>query len=171
NGDLHIWLVHFLFLLIVNLDALHWAEGWNNHDLTQCNFHVESPRFLYFFGNLAAGNYNTAPLQPIVEDLPAADEEDIDTYGIDWKEMDHPDIRHHQATHNINADANLTDVRTTYTAHFNHVEVLDVVCALHPNEVEDLKAQLLLLSFVNNRSMDVQRLVWINALNIVEQIV
>ncbi|KAG1831889.1 hypothetical protein EV424DRAFT_1469964 [Suillus variegatus] len=69
----HIWLLHYLFLDVINEDAMEWAESWNNHVIAlhdACNARIQG-----FDGDL----------EPQDEEL-----EDPTSYGIDWDAIDDP---------------------------------------------------------------------------------
>jgi len=35
NSDAHLWLLHFLFIPMINNDAGQWAAAWNSHVLSR----------------------------------------------------------------------------------------------------------------------------------------
>ena len=54
----HLWLLHHLFLPMINHEALEWANSWNSHVITlpdQCNATPHALRFLasYKVGDVA----------------------------------------------------------------------------------------------------------------------
>ncbi|KAG1852846.1 hypothetical protein DFJ58DRAFT_660990 [Suillus subalutaceus] len=100
----HIWLLHHLFLNIINTEGLQWANSWNAHTMTLPGQRNDSPHALRFFSIISGGGRgidahgNVLPhFQPIVDDLTP---EEIDEYGIDWEAYDDHHIRHHNVEEN-----------------------------------------------------------------------
>src|SRR5882757_11355691 len=51
----HIWLLHWLFLPVINMDALAWAEAWNSHKIQLDGERRRSPRQLFLRSSIADG--------------------------------------------------------------------------------------------------------------------
>ncbi|KAF7341677.1 hypothetical protein MSAN_02066000 [Mycena sanguinolenta] len=90
--DIHIWLLHHLFLDSINEDAQEWAEAWNSHDLQIRGERMRSPRDIFLFSMIQDGPRG---LERFI-DPPDEPVEDPSTYGIDWDVIDNPSLmRHH----------------------------------------------------------------------------
>ncbi|KAF8444465.1 hypothetical protein L210DRAFT_3373081, partial [Boletus edulis BED1] len=107
NLDVHIWLLHFLFLERINQDAVQWAEAWNHHPITIHGDHPRSPRDLFFFGMLQHGIRGVDFLQP--ESGESEDIGDIQAYGIDWEAFDEDNICNHHQANSINSEEDIDD--------------------------------------------------------------
>jgi len=158
--DAHIWLLHFLFLDIINQDAIDWAEAWNNHVIAQRGSRHSSPRDMFFFGMLEQG----------VRGFDLGDEiEDVESYGIDWGDFDNSQIQTHHVTENPDsAYADNNPFLSQLPTHLNHVEVPVPDAPLSVEQIALLQNHLQSLSFFGSRSMDDYRLLWITALNTCE---
>lgn len=161
--DSHIWLLHLLFLEPINLDAMDWAQAWNNHIIGQQGGRHASPRDRFFFGMLENG----------FRGFEAADEEvaDAESYGIDWDDYEDPQIQaHHHSENPIPAHANHNPFVTQMPTHLNHVEVEIPNCPLNDAQLGYLQQELQALPFSGSRNMDDYRLLWITALHICEHV-
>ncbi|KAJ7219900.1 hypothetical protein B0H12DRAFT_1205505 [Mycena haematopus] len=49
STEVHIWLLHHLFLDSINADAQEWADAWNSHDLQIRGERTRSPRDIFLF--------------------------------------------------------------------------------------------------------------------------
>ena len=157
--DAHIWLLHYLFLDIINQDAIEWAEAWNNHILAQRRARHASPRDMFFFGMLEQG----------VRGFDLGDSiEDVESYGIDWNDFDDPQIRTHHVAENPDPSyADNNPFLSQLPTHLNHVEVSIPDAPLSMEQIALLRNYLESLPFYNSRNMDDYRLLWISALNFV----
>lgn len=55
NNSAHIWLLQHLFLLIIDTDALQWADWWNNHPIALEGKHPETPSNMWLESQLMDG--------------------------------------------------------------------------------------------------------------------
>lgn len=161
DSDSHIWLLHHLFLVPINNDALDWAQGWNGHSITLRDRRQASPRDLFFFGTLENGSRGFA----LTEE--PEDEQDILAYGIDWDAFDDPQIHAHHDAQNA-PGAVLNPFQTQNPTHMSHVEVEEPISPFTPEQLAYLDQQLYNLPFFNSRSMDDYRHLWIFALQTCE---
>ena len=79
NNVHHIWLVHYLYLSLINQQLQFFAEAWNQHKLQIRNGPNRSPADLFGFNMIVHG---------IRGDLLPEEEmgnEDIEVYGVDWE--------------------------------------------------------------------------------------
>ncbi|KDQ11295.1 hypothetical protein BOTBODRAFT_114525 [Botryobasidium botryosum FD-172 SS1] len=53
--DKHLWLLHFLFLDLINQHAQQFQEAWNHHVMELEGRHNASPRELWLFGQVEHG--------------------------------------------------------------------------------------------------------------------
>ncbi|KAJ3507942.1 hypothetical protein NMY22_g16776 [Coprinellus aureogranulatus] len=88
NNPHHIWLLHYLFLPVINQQLSFFAESWNHHRIQIRGGPNRSPADMFGFDMLVHGvrGQQLPPLQrppPQYEDhdLP---EEELEVYGIDW---------------------------------------------------------------------------------------
>ncbi|KAF8201209.1 hypothetical protein K438DRAFT_1905754 [Mycena galopus ATCC 62051] len=83
NNVAHIWLLHLLFLGIINTQLTFFAESWNQHCIQIRNGANRSPL--------------TYQLPQEEEDL---GEDELEVYGIDWQGLLDNNILHSQAQNN-----------------------------------------------------------------------
>jgi hypothetical protein len=93
--DAHIWLVHHLFLCTINQDAQDWACTWNEHNIRFDAERTRSLRDMFFFGMIENGvrGFNSA-----LEVLDDDEIDDLDAYGVDWDDLNNPDLIAHRGT-------------------------------------------------------------------------
>lgn len=166
NIGAHIWLLHFLFLDALNQDAQSWADAWNSHVVARRGQPQRSPVDMFFFGQLSEG-------------LRGADyqggghvgDNDPESFGIDWAELDDEGIRRHHDSHN--APHEQYDAQGPFVAnhpiHYNHVQVDTVECPLNPQQLQALTEHLQSTEWFGRTDMDSQQMLWISALNYLSQ--
>ncbi|KAG5649579.1 hypothetical protein H0H81_003004 [Sphagnurus paluster] len=91
DSDAHIWLLHVLFLSDINIDALNWANAWNNHIMSIRNERQRSPRDMFVFGIIQNG------VRGMIDNN---NDLDLDSFGIDWDDYDDPTVLAHHTVHN-----------------------------------------------------------------------
>lgn len=156
----HIWLLHFLFLDAINVDAQNWAEMWNNHTLSIRGEPHHSPKGLFLQGMIENGmrGLSSSALDPTSYSDDDDAMEDLDGYGIDWVALDDPNIRSHQqqnAAHSEDIDSPLheglhhsssEDAPCSHFSsppiHLSHVEVPIPNCPFSDAQVSMLEQAL-----------------------------
>lgn len=155
DKDAHIWLLHFLFLVYINIDADAWMRAWNMHTLSRQGDRHLSPNDLYLRGTADHGvrglrpNHTEDHLAPIgPEDPPVLNEQDQTSYGIDWDEFDVTHIiEHHRDRHATGARSDQTDpVSNPFLAlnpaDMHCVVVPNIRCPFSDYQIEELTAYL-----------------------------
>jgi len=163
NNDAHIWLLHFLFLASINSDATMWAETWNNHTLARRGGHHQSPNQMYLHGMLRHGLRGVA----IEEEEP----EDIDTFGIDWDDLERSNFRTHHDLHNqLNTEestgGNSNPFVIAHPTHLSHIFVDDPRCPFTDEQVQIFSEQVARLPYFSADDMHSRRLLWIDSLRL-----
>ncbi|KAJ3844034.1 hypothetical protein F5878DRAFT_526618 [Lentinula raphanica] len=77
----HIWLLQHLFLATINEQLALWAEGWNNHRISQHNGPSRSPEDMFGFDMIANG-LRGDPLNEVV-----MTNEELELFGVDWEDL------------------------------------------------------------------------------------
>lgn len=75
----HIWLLQHLFLSLINEQLTFWAEGWNNHRISQRNGPARSPEDRFGFDMLVCGFRGNSLDQFAMSD------EELEVFGVDWE--------------------------------------------------------------------------------------
>ncbi|KAJ3930310.1 MAG: hypothetical protein NXY57DRAFT_898320 [Lentinula lateritia] len=75
----HIWLLQYLFLPTINEHLAFWAEGWNNHRISQRNGPSRSPEDMFGFDMIANGMRGES-----LDEVAMTDEE-LEVFGLDWE--------------------------------------------------------------------------------------
>ena len=162
NNDAHIWLLHFLFLDAINIDAEAWAATWNSHTLERRNQHHLSPHQMYLHGMIRNGVRGV-----MVEEDPG----DVDEYGIDWEDLDRQSFgEYHNQNNSSNANQDLNPFITNHPTHLSHVDLPDPRCPFNPDQIQLLSHQISLLSHFQASDMHSRRLVWIDSLHLATDI-
>ncbi|KAJ6486652.1 hypothetical protein C8R45DRAFT_1097945 [Mycena sanguinolenta] len=78
--NVHIWLLHHLFLNSINEDAQEWADTWNSPDLQICGECTRSPCDIFLLSMIQDSPHD---LKHFI-DPPEEAVEDPSTYGVDW---------------------------------------------------------------------------------------
>ncbi|KAG2108391.1 uncharacterized protein F5147DRAFT_576953 [Suillus discolor] len=100
DNTAHIWLLHHLFLPLINHKAIQWANAWNMHKMALPDGQQScSPADLRWFSILQSGahGFDAASFQPPEEDL---DVDEIDEYGINWEAYEDQHIQAHHTEGN-----------------------------------------------------------------------
>ncbi|KAF9078222.1 hypothetical protein BDP27DRAFT_1379294 [Rhodocollybia butyracea] len=131
ENEIHIWLLHFLFLPRINADVDIWVSTWNHHGMMEQGFRG-------VFASVASATEEEND-----------NEEHHAEYGIDWDELDRANIRNHHHEHN-QADigresTNVFDIGTPED--LSHVEVPLTSCPLTAEGVQMLTSHLEQLAF------------------------
>jgi hypothetical protein len=80
NNPHHLWLLHLLFLPVINLQLQFWAESWNLHKISSNTDHPSrSPDDMFGFDMLVCGLRGD-----FLNDLVLGDEE-LEVFGVDWE--------------------------------------------------------------------------------------
>ena len=159
DNDVHIWLLHHLFLHEINQDASDWAGAWNHH-IIMPGRPARTPNDLYFFGQLEAGPRG-------IEDEHIA-EEDLAGYGVDWDDMENEDILNHHDEANPDDAISMDDFAIPHTAPTNlsQVDVPAVPSPLTSDQEQLLYHSLAAAHLWEGRSMESYRLRWIEAFHV-----
>ncbi|KAJ3729594.1 hypothetical protein C8R42DRAFT_569723 [Lentinula raphanica] len=173
DDDCHIWLLHHLFLLPINQDALIWAESWNRHTM---QFHgserARSPHDMFFFGVLQRGLRGPPGIS---EPGPEPEEEEVgplEDYGIDWEDLSNPEIlRHHQETNGEDAEP-LVPANSRQPPQLSLVEVPDFACPFENQEDLDSFVETLMVApEYGCRDVEGYKRLWARALELLYSIV
>lgn len=80
NNVHHIWLLHYLFLSIINQQLAFFADSWNQHRIQIRNGPNRSPADMFGFDMFVHGIRGDR--LPLPNDLPP---EEIEVFGVDWE--------------------------------------------------------------------------------------
>ena len=96
NNVNHIWLLHHLFLHIINNQLAFWAESWNFHRVQIRGGPNRSPADLFGFDMFVHGVRG--------DQLPAGEvdltDEELEVYGVDWEGLQDERLLHSQRANN-----------------------------------------------------------------------
>jgi hypothetical protein len=98
NNTHHIWLLHYLFLTIINDELTFFAQAWNQHRLQIRNGPNRSPMDMFVFDTLVHGVRST----PLDENLSP---EELEVYGVDWEGLQDEAILHSRDSNNVQDEA------------------------------------------------------------------
>jgi hypothetical protein len=158
DNSAHIWLLHHLFLPLVNQDAFQWATDWNNHKLQLHGERNQSPAEIYFFSMLTDG--------PRGITFPSGSARFVEGTRSQYvpDDSDHPPGSSNLDSNH--AGASVSDAIPDLHA----VHVDPPLCPLTLQQVEDLDFQLASdVVDLDSRRMVVRRQMWIDALQICNQ--
>ncbi|KAG6369381.1 hypothetical protein JVT61DRAFT_14953 [Boletus reticuloceps] len=124
NNQAHMWLLHELFLPMINDDAEQWAATWNAHIISRRGERHASPHTMFLEGVLEHGQRS---IHPFNDD---GDIGNIEEYGIDWQALDDHRIRSHHDGHN--SDSDVSPIANPFVLNqpeqLSHVEVPNISC-------------------------------------------
>jgi hypothetical protein len=169
NSDAHIWLVHHLYLELINEDATLWMAGWNAHTFTRLPGHprhtrLPSPTQLYGIGMLQHGIRSLDPL--LNEDnITVAD---LEHYGVDWAAHGEVRTMQHHWRHNTVSDLDESQRNPNHWGEprqFIEVRVPAPACFLTEEQVIELHNTLDQADLdCRSHNMDILSAVWACAL-------
>ena len=106
DNPLHIWLLHTLFLPLINDEIEFFVQNWNQHCLQIRGEPSRSPIGVFEFDMLLCGVRGT-PMDPeagrrdaLVHDDSQGAEFDLETYGVDWQALSNRDVTQSQLQNN-----------------------------------------------------------------------
>ena len=131
NNIHHIWLLHHLFLHLINQQLAFFAASWNQHRIQIQDGSNRSPADMFGFDMLVHGVRG--------ERLPADDdlgEEELEVYGVDWEGLhDEQLLRSQRANNHMSEGWNSWIGHIGPPNNLNEVSVNPPVGSLLPHEV------------------------------------
>lgn len=137
NDIHHIWLLHHLFLPLINQQLTFFAESWNQHRIQIRDGPNRSPTDMFGFDMLVHGIRG--------DQLPEDDltEEELEVYGVDWDGLHDEQLLNSQRANNLLSEGSDSWVgRVGPPDHLNEVSVNPPVESLLPYEVDALDQSL-----------------------------
>ena len=80
DNPLHIWLLHYVFLDLINCEIRAWVETWNAHKLGLRGERDKSPKEMFYLGMMNQDVCGVFPAPNVEEEIA-----EIAEYGIDWE--------------------------------------------------------------------------------------
>ena len=151
----HIWLLHHLFLDILNDDILEWSEQWNSHVMRLQDSVNASPREMFLFG------LTRHPIGLMIQEDDAGD---VQQFGIDWEDLEDEELI--QALQDRGENPFDDYAPTT----MNNVPCEAPECPLSMDQVQGLKMVLNAEFDMDTHNMDVRREIWIRALTLCREL-
>ncbi|KAE9390784.1 hypothetical protein BT96DRAFT_959701 [Gymnopus androsaceus JB14] len=163
ESDVHIWLLHLLFLPAIDQDAADWAEAWNYHKISFDGEERErSPRDMYFLGGPEGVVDASGTLQRLEEEI-----ENIMTYGVDWRDLADPVLLRHHNQHNPDELESLGPHNSQQPPHLSSVEIPTFECPFETEEqLEIFTDALLLMPEYSSCDMQDRKSLWMQALDL-----
>ncbi|KZT34556.1 hypothetical protein SISSUDRAFT_991708 [Sistotremastrum suecicum HHB10207 ss-3] len=97
NNVDHIWLLHIIFLPIINAELQFFAESWNEHKIDSRTGPRRSPWDMFVFDMLVHG-VRGDPLH--AEQQESLSQAELEVYGVDWPALHQQNVRDAQALNN-----------------------------------------------------------------------
>jgi hypothetical protein len=119
NNLYHIWLLHHLFLPIINQQLAFFAESWNQHRIQIRDGPNRSPADMFGFDMFVHGvrGHQLADEEEITQ-------EELEVYGVDWEGLHDDHLLHSQRQNNSVAEGWTSWVgRVGPPDHLNEVSV------------------------------------------------
>ena len=166
ESDNHIWLLHYLYLGLINEDALKWGATWNQHPMRLPNGQSggRSPINQYIMGLAEHGLRGTDD---------KAYEEEGEEYGIDWDDLENGDlvrsilIRRGETAENDDAPT----IPAAGPPRWSRVEVNSPThCPINRTELQELEEFVCCRVDTHSIRMDVRRNIWIHAIQYFNQL-
>ena len=159
ENDIHIWLLHLLFMPSIDQDALEWAEAWNHHKMSFDGEERErSPHDMFFFGVLEQGL--RGPQSGNEEHI-----DDLNSYGVDWADLNDLSLLQHHNQHNPDELLVLGPQSSHQPPHLSLIEVPTFQCPFDTDDqMEIFTDGLLSMPEYESRDMASRQSLWTNAL-------
>lgn len=165
NIDAHLWLLHHLFLSLINEDAETWAASWNQHVLSRRGESHQSPHTLFLQGIMEYGQRGI-----LFGNDDNLEGDEIDNYGIDWTDLDNHHIRAHHDVHNTNDGDPTNPFVSNQPDHLSHVEVLSSACPFTEPQLTLFDTQIEPF-FPLGADLEHRHLLWVTGLDLAKTIV
>ncbi|EPS93999.1 hypothetical protein FOMPIDRAFT_1135071 [Fomitopsis schrenkii] len=153
----HIWLLHHLFLTILNQEIHMWQGAWNCHRISLPEGRRSSPAKLRDMSMLQHG---IRGFQVVHDQLSPAD---ITEYGVDWDAIGNGDnhyLRHHNV-HNTNDAFSNNPFLTHQPEQYSVVDVHEPNCPLTAEQIVYLDQRVSTIPFAYE--VDTYRTIWVTA--------
>lgn len=95
DSTAHIWLIHRLFLSLINYDAQLWSQVWNAHKMRLPDQGSQSPNEMYELGSYSHGCRGEILRPDENEDM------DWDQFGIDFEDLQNRRLLTHHRQQNV----------------------------------------------------------------------
>lgn len=170
NNHAHVWLLHELFLPMINEDAEQWAAAWNAHVIGRRGERHLSPHAMFLQGVLEHGQRTVYPFD---DDSNIGD---VEEYGIDWQDLDNSRVRtHHDANNSDDSQSDAGPATNPFVLNqpdqLSHVEVPNASCPFTSQAQQDMfDGHLQVLLARAQADMASRRLLWIEALTVAQTI-
>lgn len=166
RNQMHIWLLHHLFLNAIRFDAKMWVDGWNSHVMQLSGQRNASPREMFIFSMVEDGprGITGQGVQTQAADVGESDV-DIATYGVDWEDLDDvPFMEQVRQTH-LEGDQ-INPFQPDVPSRMNEVLCEAPNCPFDEQDVQWLDNALASRVDILTHDMGVRRLIWEEALSL-----
>ncbi|KAJ8096050.1 hypothetical protein PM082_022708 [Marasmius tenuissimus] len=174
DNNAHIWLLHCLFHVAIDKDAMDWAGAWNSHSLQLQNHCDRSPRDIFFFGTLQEGLCGPPPTDDVDGHLEHIKDEieDIDTFRVDWEELSNPTLLQHFNQHNPDSYEDISRWESHRPPHLSLVEIPDFDCPFDSEQqLEIFEEGLSQIQELYSHNMHSRASIWDQALALAQLMV
>jgi hypothetical protein len=151
---------------MINNDAGQWAAAWNSHVLGRRGEPHRSPQHMFVQGVIENGH--RSGIVPAPEDDMV---DNIDSYGIDWDDLDNSHLRSHHDAHNSPDEDGTNPFVSDQPTHLSNVEVPDVRCPFTAEQMQCFQYRIDTLLNQNHTDTQSRRLLWIQALEISSSVI
>lgn len=137
NNANHIWLLHYIFLGVINAELSFFADSWNHHRIQIRHGPNRSPIDMFGFDMLIHG------VRGIMQNEPEMTEAELEVYGIDWRGLQDEQVLQSQAANNSSDEGWSSWIgRIGPPAHLSDIPVESPEGFLSPQELMSLNAIL-----------------------------
>jgi len=151
---------------MINNDAAQWAAAWNSHVLSRRGEPHRSLQHMFVQGVIENGHRSgiiPAPEDDMVDN--------IDSYGIDWDDLDNSHLRSHHDAHNSPDEDGTNPFVSNQPTHLSNVEVPDARCPFTAEQMQCFQYRIDTLLNQNHTDTQSRRLLWIQALEISSSVI
>lgn len=153
NMHAHIWLLHWLFLDVINEDVQEWREAWNHHQITLPGGTCRSPRDMFIFSILLDGARG-------MESLPASSSM-MEGDQLADEDSPLPLLESHiEDGDGENGEGQFSEDIQNLPANMSEVicEVPD--CPVSEDWIEEMRARICAVVDLSSRNMMIRRFMW-----------
>lgn len=105
NSDQHIWLLHVLFLPLINQELELFRDSWNFHKIQLRNGPNRSPIEMFGFDMMVHGVRGDALSNDELSD------EELEVYGVDWEGLVDEQLLQSQQNNNFHTEGSSSWIR------------------------------------------------------------
>ncbi len=128
----HLWLLHFLFLGMINEELIQFSEAWNHHKIQVRRCPNRSPMDYYVFDSIAFGVRG----EEVGDTLDMENRQEVELYGVDWDALENAELLTTRERNNPPDEEGTSSFDDAIPERLNEVPVETPPTVLNEGEIE-----------------------------------